>query len=390
MKNNISILFGGDFVPARRYEPLALKKGSDLFGGLQRKIAKADLSFLNLESPLCINTKAIHKWGSNIRAHPGCVNLIADAGFDVVGLANNHIMDFGVEGLEETMNACRKVGLQTCGVGDNLHNALMPLFIEKCGVKIALIAVAEHEWNIAEENKPGAAPLDPIDNLTQLEHAKQLADLVFITIHGGNEYFPFPRPGLRKICKFYIRKGADAVICHHAHVPGAYEFYQDKPIVYSLGNLIFDRLIPVDGWNQGYAVCLEYDLKCKSLQGFEIIPYSQSVEQGGIWEMSGSEKEAFIALLEVYRKTVSDKELYTKAWNDFCVSQKNSILLRMFLPVKFRGLNKMAKIIPILKFLLPRSTINAKKNTVQCQSHLELLLRIIEMKCKEMFDSNVK
>ena len=66
-------------------------------------------------------------------------------------------------------------------------------------MKVAFIAVAEREFSIAGVDKPGVAPLDPIDNTIQIERAKDEADLVFVSIHGGNEYFPLPRPGLRKL-----------------------------------------------------------------------------------------------------------------------------------------------------------------------------------------------
>jgi poly-gamma-glutamate capsule biosynthesis protein CapA/YwtB (metallophosphatase superfamily) len=253
----IELLFTDDFAPSRDFEPTVLQKGALIFGDLLEKISRADLSFLNLETPLCVSGEPSQKSGPNIRAHSECKRGVADAGFEFAGLANNHIMDFGAQGLYETLDACNQVGLKTCRAGKNLQKAQEPLLVTKQGVKIALIAVAEREFNIAEDDKPGTAPLDPVDNFSQIEKAKHTADLVVVTIHGGNEYFSFPRPGLRKICRFFIDRGADAVICHHAHMPGAYEFNRDKPIFYSLGNLIFDHPNPPAGWDRGVAIRLE-------------------------------------------------------------------------------------------------------------------------------------
>lgn len=379
---NLKILFAGDFAPCRNFEDITRLKHSDIFGDLIEEIKQANLSFLNLETPLCRNGESIKKSGPNIRAHPECVKAIADAGFDVAGLANNHIMDFGPEGLKETMENCEEAGIQTCGAGKNLYEARKPLLVERLGVKIAIIAVAEHEFNIAEENKPGAAPLDPIENLVQLELSRKQADLVFITVHGGNEYFPYPRPGLRKLCRFFIERGADAVICHHAHVPGAYEFYQDKPIIYSLGNLIFDSSNPPEGWGQGYSIRLEYDTESRLLKSYEFIPYTQFVCIGGIRKLQGHEKDSFLSMLKIYENNLSNSKTYASIWEHFCRNRMGDVSLRMFFPFKIRGLGKLSKLIPFEKIIIPKSSAPIRFNYITCESHHELLACIMEKKCK--------
>jgi len=371
---SISLLFAGDFAPCRGFEGLTLNRGSEIFGDLQEDIFRADLSFLNLETPLCTSGVPIEKCGPNIRAHPDCIKAVADAGFDVIGLANNHIMDFGESGLKETMTACEDAGLSFCGAGTNLEEAQQIRIVEKKGVKIACIAVAEHEFSIAGHDNPGAALLDPIDNFLQIEQARKQADLVFVTIHGGNEYFPYPRPGLRKVCKFYLNRGADAVICHHAHVPGAYEIFDGKPIVYSLGNLLFDRDKPPKDWDKGYAIKLDYNVETKSLSSLEVIPYTQSVAQGGINKMQGKTKDDFLENLAAYRRTINDEKAYQNAWDDFCKKEKNIILLKQFLPFHFKGMRRISKMVKPELFLMPtKKNRRLKLNTIRCESHLELL-----------------
>ena len=87
--------------------------------------------------------------------------------------------------------------------------------------------------------------------------------------------------GILKVCRFFIERGADAVICHQVHVPGAYEWHQEKPIFYSLGNLIMDHPNPPGNWYQGNAVRLASKEGGLASADVEIIPYTQSVEQGG-------------------------------------------------------------------------------------------------------------
>jgi poly-gamma-glutamate synthesis protein (capsule biosynthesis protein) len=182
------------------------------------------------------------------------------------------------------------------------------------------------------------------------------------------------------LCKYLIERGADGVICHHPHVPGACEFYQSKPIVYSLGNLIFDHPNPPEGWNQGYALRLEYDADANQPISHEFIPYTQSVKQGGVRKMRGTEKEAFFQQLADYKQTLSDDKAYRKTWSDFCNFRETEVLLKMFMPFQFRGLGKLSKYLPITKCILPKSSIEARKNLIQCESHRELLLGILEKK----------
>jgi len=152
------------------------------------------------------------------------------------------------------------------------------VILQSGNVKVAILAFAEREFSIAGTHSPGAAPLDVIENVRQIEEAKSLGHIVIITVHGGNEYFRYPRPGLRRVCRFYIDLGVHAVICHHPHVAGAFEIYKERPIFYSLGNLIFDHTKPPPGWNDGYAVKLTFAASNRRVQVIsqEIIPYEQS------------------------------------------------------------------------------------------------------------------
>jgi poly-gamma-glutamate synthesis protein (capsule biosynthesis protein) len=341
---------------------------------MQEDIRNADLAFLNLETPLCLEGDPIDKCGPNLRAHPDCIQSVADAGFNVIGLANNHIMDFGESGLIETIETSNAAGLYTCGAGMNLAESQQVTFMESKDLKIAFIAVAEHEFSIAGLDSPGAAPLDPIDNTFQIEQAREQADLVFVTIHGGNEYFPYPRPGLRKVCKFFINRGADAVICHHAHVPGAYEFFEGKPIVYSLGNLIFDRENSPKDWDKGYAVRLAYNSKTQTFSSLDIIPYTQSVEINGICKMQGQIKKHFLKTLNNYSITIDDEKTYQNVWETFCIQEKSITLLRHYSPLHFKGMRKVSKLFNFEIFISPtKHNKRLKLNTIRCESHLELL-----------------
>lgn len=140
-------------------------------------------------------------------------------------------------------------------IGPNIKEATKPLIVTVNDLRVAILNFAENEWSTAGPDKAGASLLDLIDNYYRIHEAKQKADFLLVILHGGNEYYPFPSPRMKKTCRYFVDIGANAVICHHTHVPSGLEIYQDAPIVYSTGNLLFDwpERKPED-WCKGYII----------------------------------------------------------------------------------------------------------------------------------------
>ena len=372
------ILFTGDFSPCRNFESIVLVKKTDILGDARSLIKQADISFTNLECPLTDHNKAINKSGPALKADPLCIEALKD--FSVIGLANNHILDYGKKGLEDTMTACENAGLSTVGAGINLQTAQVPFIREVQGVKIAIIAIAEYEFNLSENDGAGCAPIDVIENYHQIKQAQQQADIVIVTMHGGNEYFPYPRPGLRKLCQHYIDLGVEAVICHHPHVPGAYEYYQDKPIIYSLGNLIFDTKKPPKDWEKGYMANLQFDPDTKSFKSLTLIPYKQTIELGGVKLLQGDEKMDLLEKIKGYKNKLKNNQAWLDEWQEFVNKQADTYVMRNFSPVVFRGLGLLARNTPIARLFFNKRNSLSKLNMLRCQSHRELLTAALESK----------
>ena len=372
-KKPLSLLFCGDFAPCRRW--YKKEPNTNVFGNSLKFIKNSDLAFVNLECPTIKEGKPIVKDGPNLSTNPKWLESLKEANFNLLGLANNHFGDYGEKTVVENIDNCKKIGLNTVGAGSNLKEAQKVFYFEKNNIKIAIIAVCEHEFGIAKENKAGTAPLELIDNLQQIQDARKNADFVIFTIHGGNEYFPYPRPNLRKKCKFYIKQGCDAIICHHPHVPGAYEIYEGKPIFYSLGNFLFDNDNPLSGWNEGYMVRLELSNQIY----FELIPYTQSFEQSGIKLMVDSEKDSFLKRIEDYKNTLYDKEKYEKIWNEFCKTKKDNYLILQYSPLYFKGIGRILKKFGVAKVLLTNiKRLASRLNHIRCESHRETFINILE------------
>jgi poly-gamma-glutamate synthesis protein (capsule biosynthesis protein) len=368
------ILFSGDFAPIMGYEKIALQKKELIFNDALEIINEADLSFVNLECPLTISNKKITKSGPCIKSNPKAIECLKP--FTVIGLANNHCLDFGQEGLQDTINACNSQSLPYVGAGFG-DKIIKPYYWSNQDVSIAIIAIAEKEFNF--EKDFGACLINPRLNLEAINEAKAKSDYIIITLHGGNEYFNLPRPKLRELCKYFIDLGVNAVICHHPHVPGGYEVYKDSPIVYSLGNLIFDNIVDNEEWNDGYFFQLNLDKN--KLISFELIPYRQSVKLKGVQLLKGKEKLEFLLKISALRHILENKEEELVAlWENFLETKKNMYISKMFIPFTFFAFNRLQKMFPFINTLLMGKNKIKKLNILRCASHLEALETILNTK----------
>jgi poly-gamma-glutamate synthesis protein (capsule biosynthesis protein) len=156
-----------------------------------------------------------------------------------VALANNHVFDFGLEGMRDTQKALEDAGLPYFGIGENDTDSRKPYFIEGEGKKIAIINVCEHEYTYALPNRPGANPFDPFLTMQDIRAAKAVSDFVIVIYHGGKEYSGYPSPRLLNLCREMVYCGADAVLTQHSHCIGCYEIFEGAPILYGQGNFNF-------------------------------------------------------------------------------------------------------------------------------------------------------
>jgi|SRR5690554_1876380 len=126
------------------------------------------------------------------------INHLNQLNIDCVTLANNHILDYGIESINDTFDVLNNNSISNVGAGKNLTDAANPFVLEKEGVKIALVNFCENEWSIAETDSPGANPMDLIANAQQIKYARELADYVIVIVHGGHEYYNLPSPRMQK------------------------------------------------------------------------------------------------------------------------------------------------------------------------------------------------
>ncbi len=186
-------------------------------------LKEADLAVANLESPLVKNCPSA-RTGMKFCASPELVEGLVFAGIDLVNLANNHTDDYGREGFEQTLEALndRRIGYFGSGtIGQR----------DVDGRRITFLGFDDTVRPVGEEEAAG-----------QIEKSKKESDLVIVSFHWGIEYQKMPTQRQKDLAHLAIDQGADLVIGHHPHALQPIEHYQGKPILYSLGNFIFDQM----------------------------------------------------------------------------------------------------------------------------------------------------
>ena len=233
----------GDCVPGGRTEHY-FKTGrvEALLGEIRLIFSGADFILFNLETPLCLKGSPIPKCGENFRVNPGTVSGFKQAGFNVAALANNHIFDYGIKGLEETLNALDAAKIFRHGAGTTYEEATKALCLEANDIKISFLNFAEGEFSRIRSNQWGAAPIDLLSNQAAIEKAKAENDILIVSVHAGNEFQHFPSPWIQSIFRKYVDFGADVVVGHHPHIPQGIEHYKNSIIIYSLGDFMFEYL----------------------------------------------------------------------------------------------------------------------------------------------------
>jgi poly-gamma-glutamate synthesis protein (capsule biosynthesis protein) len=239
----------------------AIARGRDPLGPFGAILAAADIRVANLECVVASGGRAEVNKPWTFRAHPRAVKVL-QRHLDAVSLANNHSGDYGPEAFSEMIDLLGRAKIGVFGGGRNLAEAHTPLIIERKGLRVALLGYDEFfPRNFeADTDKPGVAWSEDEQVRHDIAAARSVyhADLVIPFMHWGIEHEPLADARQRTLARVMIDAGADAVIGSHPHVTQDVETYRGKPIVYSLGNFVFDGFSDEDNIT-GWLLRLELD-----------------------------------------------------------------------------------------------------------------------------------
>ena len=220
------------------------------FSEVKPFLQQSDILFGNLESPISDKGTKVYGKGITLRADPKAITGIKDAGFDIISLANNHILDYHKPALTQTIEILNANKILHCGAGENINQAREPVIIDRNGLKVAFLAYTDmseyffssEKYNfLAKSDREGVAPrkLDYI--IEDINSVRDKTDLVVISLHWGVEESFDVTDKMIEFSHMLIDSGADVILGHHPHQLQAIEIYKNKPIAYSMGNFIFDQ-----------------------------------------------------------------------------------------------------------------------------------------------------
>ena len=212
---------------------------------LVQAMQTADIMCLNNEFTYSTNGAPLSGKAYTFRALPERVEILEQLGVDAVTLANNHVYDYGKEALLDTFTTLENADIPYFGAGRTLSDAMKPLYLEVEEKTIALVAASRAEkykmTPQATDTEPGILRCYDTDLFLQvIREAKENADYCIAFVHWGTEYSYDLEDVQRTTGKDYLDAGADAVIGAHSHCLQGMEYYDQKPIIYSLGNYWFN------------------------------------------------------------------------------------------------------------------------------------------------------
>lgn len=243
-ENSITLVAVGDIMLGGTAEEIMLKNGYDYpFKHTRQLLSNAEIVIGNLEGPL--TNHQIPETPDKqylFRSPPQAVApALRRAGFNAMNLANNHILDYGVTGMNDTLQSLDQSGIIGVGAGQNLSEARTGRIIRTAHGDVALLGYSltfpESFW--ATDTQPGTAFGHRKQIVEDIQRLSQQVDYIVVSFHWGREKAETLRPYQPRLARAAIDAGADIVLGHHPHILQAVETYKQGLIIYSLGNYVF-------------------------------------------------------------------------------------------------------------------------------------------------------
>jgi poly-gamma-glutamate synthesis protein (capsule biosynthesis protein) len=238
------LIFGGDVMLARSCAA-KIQNGTDPFEGISSLIRQASFAAANLECTISNLGRSTNRYA--FRAPAQSAQLLRRAGFDAMGLANNHALDFGPVALQDSAAHLFHEEIQPVGIETPSRKACDPSFFSlPDGKKIALLAISDVDQDSETATASRRAELN-----IAIANTRAHADLIVCLVHWGIENSERVTDKQRELARWLIDRGVDLVVGSHPHRVQPIDFYHGRPIAYSLGNLVFDGAPTVASWNRG-------------------------------------------------------------------------------------------------------------------------------------------
>lgn len=322
VSGQVTMVFGGDICFDDGYSNMLAYSGrkngifDSLSGDLMSELQQADICMLNNEFPYSLGGSPTPEKQYTFRADPRHVDILNQMGVDIVSLANNHAYDYGPDALMDTFDTLESASVPYVGAGRTLEEAMKPVYFISGGKKIAFVSATQIErlsdpdTKEATVSSPGVLrTLDPERFLTVIEKAKSESDFVVVYVHWGSENTIDVEQSQRDLATSYVQAGANLILGDHSHCLQGFEYINDVPVIYSLGNFWFNSKlmdtcitkVVIDSTgiaSYQFIPCMQHDCRTDLLlpgttQDYErVLAYMESISYGVGIDESG----------EIYKK----------------------------------------------------------------------------------------
>lgn len=316
------IMLGGEFLKFKNSQKAGYEHP---FKNLKGIFQAADIVFGNLENTLSKDGTIRADKGSILYAPPDSVSALKYLNYSIISLGNNHINDYGKEGLLKTIEILNDKEISSFGAGKNPQEANREITIERKGLKISFLGYTTNERHvrsiIADEDTAGCAFYGFKEIEEAIERVKAQSDIICVSLHWGYEYYLYPSPEQVKLAHQIIEAGAHVVIGHHPHIIQGFERYKHGIIFYSLGNFFFPGFYEKDGclhkWREesNKSIIVKCEVNRGKVEDIEILFSFLSIDYQ-IVTLEDEDKEAAILELDKISREIK-REDYADFWENY-------------------------------------------------------------------------
>jgi poly-gamma-glutamate capsule biosynthesis protein CapA/YwtB (metallophosphatase superfamily) len=243
LKNNtLKISFIGDIMIFGKALDTYQKEGKRAIKDkVYAPIFDSDIVVANLETPITSKKNPVENKYYNLKTSKKITELF-DRRF-VFCLANNHILDYGEDGLRDTIHCLNAKNLKHCGAGSNLNEAIKPSVFEIKGTRIGIICAGDQRFKAATDVTAGIFPAVTDLLKANIRILKKEVDIIVVSIHAGIEFLPIPSPKQNMIAKMCFDENVDAVSFHHAHCISGFKKDHKSTVLFGTGKYVFPNVI---------------------------------------------------------------------------------------------------------------------------------------------------
>lgn len=289
----VQLGFAGDLILGRKVdaEVVGGLPPAEMWGDLRPRMLATDAMIGNLEGPITTHPVKWHRWKAfYFRADPLALNALAAGNFKCVALANNHILDFGDQGLADTRNHLEAAGIAFAGAGIDADQAMQPALFSAGQMRVGLISITNtvpafaarpdrpgtNYWKIRTDRETLGRLAKLVDDLRQAG-----AELIVLSIHWGPNYRWWPPRRYRAFARRAIELGVDIVHGHSAHLLQAVEFHRRGVILYDTGDYV-DDFIVAPGFRSDYSFLFLVEAGPDVMPGLRMVPAKLTVARVNI------------------------------------------------------------------------------------------------------------